>query len=392
MLAAQTPEPPSSERPLKLVAPVQPPATGSIAGHVYLGDSHLPARMAYVMLLSVSAAQPGDKKPAITSATVQTGLDGAFVMSNVLPGSYYVVVGKLGYATPVPIAYLDSDSYVQAPKDVKDAAAAVLTPVVVAANRTSRADVVLDLGAVISGTVRFDDGEPYSQAAVSLLRKEKSGKWTDYETLETVFGAGARTDDQGNFRLTGLPPGEYLLRTTLALHGAQVQTPGVESAREADYRWDIYFGNGIRPTDAKIVKLKEGEQSNGNTIEIPLARLHPITGTVISAQTAAPIDSARVELHNADDDSTCSTTMIEGDAGQFHFAYVAEGEYTLKVVDAVDVALDKAVDGGDAAQHDAKVLRTYAATSQSLIVKGETNGITITVKPQAPAATTGAAQ
>ena len=39
-----------------------------------------------------------------------------------------------------------------------------------------------------------------------------------------------------------------------------------------------------------------------------------------------------------------------------------------------------------------KPIRTYADASQSLIVKGETNGITITVKPQAPAAATAAAQ
>ena len=297
--------------------------------------------MAYVTLLPAAAADAAGKKPAVSAATVQAGLDGSYVMNNVLPGAYYVVAGKLGYATTIPIAYLDPDAYDRAPKDVKEALAATVSPTLVAANRTSRADIVLDKGAVISGTVRFDDGEPDSMARVSLLQKEKSGKWTEFTAQEDLLsfsaGGGASTDDEGNFRLTGLPPGEYLLRTTLALQGSEVRGTGTDVAGDPDYRWDIYFGYGVRPRDGKIIKLKEGEQSNGNTIEIPLARLHSISGTVVSAETGATINHALVELHNADDDSTCTTTYITLPSGQFHFPYVAEGEYTLRVTSASDM-------------------------------------------------------
>lgn len=89
--------------------PAQSPATGSITGHVYLGDSHLPARMAYVTLLPAIAADAKEKTPPASSATVQAGLDGSYIMNNVLPGTYYVVAGKLGYATTVPTPFLDPD-------------------------------------------------------------------------------------------------------------------------------------------------------------------------------------------------------------------------------------------------------------------------------------------
>jgi protocatechuate 3,4-dioxygenase beta subunit len=337
--------------------------------------------MAYVTLLPVIAAEAGDKKPVVSSATVQAGLDGSYVINNVLPGAYYVVAGKLGYATTIPISYLDPDAYDQAPKEVKEALSALVTPTVVAANRASRADIVLDKGAVISGTVRFDDGEPDSQARVSLLQKEKSGKWTEFTAQEDLLsfsaGGGASTDDQGNFRLTGLPAGEYLLRTTLELQGGDVKTPGTEVAVDPNYRWDVYFGDGVRPRDAKTITLKDGEVSNGNTIEIPLAKLHAISGAVLNAETGAPINRADVELHNADDDSTCTVTSISPATGQFHFPYVAEGEYTLKVRNASDVIPGKG---------DEKPIRTYDDASQPLIVKGEMNGLTIQVKPK-PAAT-----
>ncbi|MGP8260737.1 MAG: collagen binding domain-containing protein [Acidobacteriaceae bacterium] len=380
MLPAQSPAPDAQsstppEAPAQQSAPpAPPPATGSITGHVYLGDSHLPARMAYVTLLPFTAAEAGDAKPVVSSATVQTGLDGAFVMPNILPGAYYVAAAKLGYASPVPASYLISDD---APKDMKEALAATLTPVVVSANRTSTTDIVLNKGAVIAGTVRFDDGEPDTQAVVSLLRKDKSGKWTEYATWDSLFSAGQRTDDQGNFRLTGLPAGEYLLRTTLELGGADIKSPGTDLPHDPDYRWDIYFGDGVRPRDAKSIQLKDGEESNGNNIEIPLAQLHSVSGTVLNAETGAPINRASVELHNADDDSTCTATEISLTTGQFHFPYVAEGEYTLKVTNASDIIPGKG---------DQKPIRTYADASQPLIVKGETSGVTIQVKPKPVAA------
>jgi hypothetical protein len=394
MLVAQTPQPSeqAAEPPAKLATPLQPPATGSITGHVFLGDSHLPARMATIMLLPVGHDEPGEVKPAGSTGQVQTGLDGAYLIPNVLPGAYYVIAEKLGYVVEAPVSYSDLDKYEQAPKEVKDAVAAAYSPVAVAFNRTTTSDIVLSKGAVISGSVRFDDGEPYSDAMVSLLRKDSSGKWIQFAP-EEGFGYGSSTDDQGNFRLTGLPSGEYLLRTTLALQGSEVKGSGGDVAGGPDYRWDIYFGYGVRPRDGKIIKLKDGEQSNGNTIEIPLARLHSISGTVVSAETGATINHALVELHNADDDSTCTTTYITLPSGQFHFPYVAEGEYTLKVTSASDMRFSPRICSGCMLQpEEEKPIRTYADASQSLIVKGEMNGITITVKPQPPAAATAAAQ
>jgi hypothetical protein len=381
LLPAQSPapdaqSPPPSESSTQSSPHSPPPATGSITGHVYLGGSHLPARMAFVTLLPLTATEAGDAKPVVSTATVQTGLDGAYVMPNILPGAYYVAAVKLGYASPVPYSYLDPDGYDQAPKEVKEALSAALTPVTVAANRASTADIVLNKGAVISGTVHFDDGEPDTQAVVSLLRKDNSGKWTEYATQDGLFSSGERTDDQGNFRLTGLPAGEYLLRTTLELGGADIKSPGTDLPHDPDYRWDIYLGDGVRPRDAKSIQLKDGEESNGNNIEIRLSRLHSITGTVINFESSNPINRASVELHNADDDSTCTVTKINS-GGQFHFPYVADGEYTLKITDASDIIPGK---DGD------KPIRTYADTTQSLIVKSETSGITIQVKPQPAAA------
>jgi hypothetical protein len=329
--------------------------------------------MATVVLLPVSTAEDGDKKQTTRPSLVQTGLDGAFATPNILPGSYYVIALKLGYLIPGPYSNGDFENYDKAPQAVRDALAEAFPPVTVVANRVSTTNVVLNRGAVIAGTIRFDDGEPDSESKVSVLRKAKSGKWTEFSNRGDDSGGNA-TDDQGNFRISGLPPGEYLLRTTLALSGAQIFTPGMDSVNDPDYRWDVYFGNGIRPSDAKVIKLTEGEESNGNTIEIPLTRLHPISGAVLSQETGAPINQADVELHNADDDSTCTVTAINRTTGQFHLPYVVEGEYTLRVTKAVDLP-------PGAHSHNDKPLRTYDDLSRPLIVTGEMNGVTIQLKP-----------
>ena len=333
--------------------------------------------MAYVILLPGGGAEGGNAKAAASTAEVQTGLDGAYVISNILPGSYYVIAEKLGYASPV--SGMDPDDYDRAPKEVKEALAVTLTAVAVAANRISTADIVLNKGAVISGTVRFDDGESYSQAAVSLLRKDKAGEWAEFATLEGLSNGG-RTDDQGNFRLTGLPAGDYLLRATLELEATSVNSPGSVPTLDRNYRWDIYLGDGMRPRDAKTITLKDGEESNGNNIEIPLAKLHSISGTVLSLETGTPVNTAHVELHNADDDSLDTATDVISASGQFRFPFVTEGEYTLKVTHAEDLPVACI----DCAPHpgDDDPLRAYADASQPLIVKGETNGVTIQVKPQ----------
>lgn len=338
-----------------------PPATGSVTGHVFLGDSHLPARMAYVTLLPAIVADAGDKKQALK--LTQTGLDGVFFMPHVLPGSYYIVGMKRGYSLPAPDLNGDFSNIDKAPQDVKDA----LSSVAVAANRTSVADITLNRGGVIAGTVRFDDGEPATEAKISVLRKDKSGKWA-----ESQHGAdsGMTADDQGNFRIADLSPGEYLLRTTLVLFSPQ-------SPNAPFYSLDIFFGDGMRQRDAKTIQLKDGEESNGDNITIPLSKLHSVSGAVVSMETGTTVNSAKLELHYADDDSLVAEAGISSDEDQFHFPYIAEGEYTLKVTNASDIVPGKG--------HE-KPVRTYADASQSLIVKGETSGITISVKPQPPAA------
>jgi hypothetical protein len=363
----------TAQQPSQPVA--QPAATGTVIGHVYLGDTHLPARMATVALLFIAGGEAKDAKPADSNATAQTGLDGSFLISNVAPGEYYVVAKKFGY---LPVADASDDDFEHPSKDLEHALAAALTPVKVAANRTSMTDVTLARGAAISGTVRFDDGEPYAPVLILLLRKDESGKWLSYDPAETggLF-EGVPTDDQGHFRMAGLPAGEYLLKTSLETGG---------------YSLDVYSGDGIRLRDAKAIKVKDGEDSTGDNIEIPLAKLHSVSGTVTSLETGLAVNSARVELRDPDDDSVVAATATGGSGSEFHFLYVPEGEYVLKVKNASDVTGGGTICPGCVPRPEGeKVVRSYEDGSQPIVVHEDMSSVTIPVRPE-PTVTGASAQ
>ena len=149
--------------------------------------------------------------------------------------------------------------------------ATLLTPFAVAANRITTIDTTLQKGATISGTVRFDDGEPDSDTLVTLMRKDKTGKWVELSGggFGEVFTHG--TDDQGHFRLAGLPAGEYLLKANLLIDGGNISENGGGSMMRPNYDLDVYYGEGIRQKDAKTIKVTDRQESDGNNIEIPLA-------------------------------------------------------------------------------------------------------------------------
>ena len=363
LLPAQSPEP-DAQSP----SPSAPPlATGTVTGHVYLGDSHLPARMAMVTLLPVVRPQMAnglqvdyfnssakEAKSPDEEPSAPTQLDGSFTFRGIPPGKYYVLAETPGYISPI---HLPCGMVAALSKEDEDSLSTLLPAFTIVANRATNVEIVLPKGAAISGRVRFDDGERYSEASVVVLHKDKSGKWARYET-----GRDWRledSDDRGNFRIAGLPAGEYLLKVSLEYSN---NNDGI----------DIYYGDVTRLKDAKSIKVKEGEESVGNNIEVPLGKLHSVSGTVVSAETGEMVMAEFVELHDADDDSPVAhASAIEG-RGEFRFPYVPEGEYTLKVSGLIM----------DLHGNGVKPAREYLDASQLIIVHGETSSVTIKVKPK----------
>lgn len=366
-------------------------ATGTVTGHVICADTNGPARIAHVVLQPVvdiaSPSKTGDRPRQISAAATATLLDGSFTLPNIAPGDYYVFVEKLGYLSP--FAQLSREDLNHPKPETAGLIAKLLTPVSVAANRTSTVEVRIYKGSAVSGTLRFDDGAPDANTAVSVLTKDKTGKWVPFHT-NLVAGPflGTTTDDQGHYRISGLPAGEYIVRTTLAITDIFVNglfTENHGTSYTDRYSLNLYSGDSFRPRDAKTIKLGDGEEANSVDITIPLSKLHTISGSVVDAASGHAINAANIAIVYSDDDTELTSVDIDKEDNAFHFYYVPEGEYTLKVTSARDVTREEIPypAGTVPPTHTVeKKLRDYDVQPQPLIIQNDITGLTVPAQPK----------
>ena len=368
-------------------APTPRPVYGTVAGRITCVDTNLPARLASVALQSINVrpAPAGDLPPARNEPmmrTYQTSLDGSFFIPKVPPGTYYVVVQLPGYLSPIR-----QFSRAELERPTAESLARILKAVptvTVEANHTATADMRIERGAELSGTIRFDDGTPIGNLSVSAPAKEtQAGK-----DIWVSKGVAAQTDDVGHYRLTGLPPGEYLLQITLALNNVYVSSVLDDSrsmAMVTGYSLSFYSGDVARKDKAKSIKLTQGERRDGTDLTVPLSKLHRVAGTLTDQRSGHTVNAGDVALKFTDG-TELVTTHVDPDDGTFHFDFVPEGEYTLFVTNAREVTRgpETIVPNITPLPWAMKetLVRPYGDTSQPLLVQNEMNGLVVPVPPK----------
>jgi hypothetical protein len=375
--------------------PQNPSTLGSILGHVYCSDTNAPARLAKVTLMPIPEdAGPVEKEshhPQRTIYTpIQTMLDGSFTMPHVEPGYYYLVVQYPGYVSPV--SQLTREDLAHPSLDMQKFIASVLPSVSVASNRVTTTDIHIQRGATIRGTIRYDDGSPAPDLDIRILRKDKTDHW------KLIPNLGSSSDDEGHYRIIGLPAGDYVLQTDLALQDevtdylfGSSDSSGGSYSSNSRYNLPIFSGGATRQSDAKHIKLGDGENDAGEDIVIPISKLHSITGS-ITQRTGRVINAGTVVLQYPDDHSEAASAKVDKDDSTFHFDFIPEGNYILKVTDARDVSREE-ISNGPAAippTHTKETtIKNYGEQQQPIVVVGDMSDIVVPVpeKGAAPKAT-----
>ena len=171
-------------------APTVTPTTGtaSIAGTVVDDEERaVPVRRAVVTI-----AGPG----LVPGRSAITDDDGRFAIERLPAGRFIISVSRASFIT----------SIYGAKRPGKPG-----TPVVVATGqRVTDLAVRLWRGAVIAGVVRTEDGQPAEGLPVRVIAAHQ----TNEPSIFTLDNNGATTNDAGEFRIFGLPPGTYLLSVT----------------------------------------------------------------------------------------------------------------------------------------------------------------------------------
>jgi hypothetical protein len=361
-------------------------AKGTVTGRVICADTNLPARKAHVVLQPVvdtpvaKITSANSRRPLSVNTLVETLLDGTFTIPNVSPGNYYVFVERLGYLSP--LALLSREDLDHPTPQTAILIARLLTTVSVAPNRVSNVEVRIFKGAAISGTVRFDDGSPDVNAGIELLTKDAAGKWTPFRTRPLGSQGLDGTDDLGRYRISGLPGGEYLVKTNLALSDIVIDRLYGQAhlyQNSDKFSLGVYFADGLRQSDAKPVKVEEGEESSSVDISIPISKLHAVSGSVVEAGTGQAINAGSIAIVYSDGAELVSTEIGRDDRA-FHFYFVPEGEYTLKATHVREVSSEVLSSGPESmtfTYSNEKKLRDYDAPPQPIIIHGDMTGITI---------------
>jgi protocatechuate 3,4-dioxygenase beta subunit len=160
------------------------PATGrsTIRGRIVAADNEQPVRRAMVR---VSSREHGASRTTLTDA------DGRYEFHELAAGHYSINTSKSAFVTWFY-------------GETRPASSGRL--VVLAENQTAdHIDVRLPRGAVITGRVTDDYGDPVPNAMVTPLRQQ----FSQGQRHMVAAGARATTNDIGEYRIFGLTPGQY---------------------------------------------------------------------------------------------------------------------------------------------------------------------------------------
>ena len=188
------------------------------------------------------------------------------------------------------------------------------------AERLTGVDIVLPASASISGVVIDDAGDRVNQMWVSAARHAyRNGRRAPVLVTTTV------TNDIGEFRLSGLAPGDYYIVTR------QRDAEVAEFSDEpTGYGTTLYPGVSTL-TAAQPIPVTVGQQVTGVSLTVPTSRTAVITGAVVD-ETGRPMASQQIAVTDGPDIAGLGGVLGSGltDAsGHFRIAAVRPGTYSL---------------------------------------------------------------
>jgi hypothetical protein len=284
--------------------PAGPAGTGLIAGRV----------------LDVTSGQPVPNVTVSmsTKAAVQTDSLGRFAFPSLAAGRYTLRVQQEGYA------------------HVRGAAVTLRADQLVT-------DIELQVGrhGVITGTVRDDGGDPIVGAGVTAFNKRVVG----FRPMLFPRG-GAVSDDRGQFRISDLPPGEYLIcacdRDSLPIDRSLLTRQGGVPASSVALKLDgavltfppTFHPGSTRVADAVPVTVGYADDRRGIDITMQPAAARRVTGRLVGGEASASTTHTLTLIVAADDPAAIGISALPAarlaPEGAFEFAAVPPGKYTLE--------------------------------------------------------------
>jgi protocatechuate 3,4-dioxygenase beta subunit len=274
------------------------PKLCTVSGTVVKEPGSQPLKKAILTLIT-------DKQGEARTYTIQTDADGRFAIENVQPGSYQLLIEKTGFVV------------INSRKHKLETRALTLAP----GQHVDDLRLTMLMTSTIFGKVVDEDGDPLANAQVSAFRKR-------YGKSQWEQSSSERTNDLGEYRLSGLFPGRYYLSATPApdyRSFTHVQSTGAEENADSDLRQvTTFYPNTPDRNQASPIELRSGDELPINFTMVP-SHTYTVRGVILSL---SPGNKAAVVLNAPEFELVFSAAEADKN-GRFELKGVAPGSYNL---------------------------------------------------------------
>jgi hypothetical protein len=310
------PPPPMPRREVDRSLPIK--GTATIKGKVLTADGR-PLRRAQVI---ATAPEMGDAR------STTTGLEGEYVLDELPAGRFTITVTRSGYLQTrygqtrygEPAAPLQVDN----------------------GKTVDSIDFTLQRAGVISGRVVDENGEAAAGVQMWAMQPQfyRGARRLVPISTQGVMGRVV-TDDAGNYRLLGLPPGEYVV--TGRLRDSWMSDE--KQPRILAYA-PTYFPGTASEAEAQRVKVVAGQETGAVDFPLMAVPTASISGTVLRAD-GTPASSGSVSLTQEVSGPTMSSMSMIANGridsnGAFKLTDIAPGEYVVRATTSADAGSETA--------------------------------------------------
>jgi hypothetical protein len=246
--------------------------------------------------------------------STMTDAEGRFTISELPAGRYTIVFSKPGFAQ----AQYGQKRPNQPgkPIDLADG------------QKVNNADIALMRGGVISGRLFDDYGEPVVDARVQVMQH----RWVNGRRRLTNIGRIGQTNDRGEFRIWGLPPGDFYVSAVTNDRPMFFEraAAAADAPDSTGYAPTYYPGTAIQD-EAQRVSVSSGQEISGIDFTLVTTRTVRVSGTALKSDGRPMANAAVMLLSRSAMESGMAAPLGGGtdSTGAFTIPSVPPGEYVI---------------------------------------------------------------
>lgn len=244
----------------------------------------------------------------VSGRAVLTAIDGSFSFNDLPPGKVQVMVSKPGY-------FLPGDTGLQRRHD--------LAGTIDIGPNTSNLALKLLPEAVIFGQVAGDDGEPIERAEVQALTYAPIAGYLRPRTI-----ALAQTDEDGNYRIAGLPKAEYYVTVKPGDRARRLlKATGKDNQ---GYPLFLFYPGAPEIDGAAPVYLLPGQHQEIN-FALNTKPAYAVSGKIVVVGEWRQINEPLIVKGPGRSQPILAPDSFDRPSGKFEFRALPAGTYALQV-------------------------------------------------------------